>query len=163
MRESNRVFVSETGKTIIRLRRWVAFLAVVSVLSIAGILAMIATRPQEKAEPSPQAPAIQVTTRTEALQPGPRPVTLDAGVYVAGDDFPAGVYSVSVAEGESSALYYLYQGREAYDQDICFAVNQVYNVNGQTATVGREELPSGMMIRTNGRILLSPYTGLGGI
>lgn len=160
MKDSNTVFVSETGKKIIRLKRWVAVLAVYSVIATAAFLALVAVNhrtPVAEATPVPSVDAgtgkIVLPATPAPLMPGPEVVNLEPGLYVAGTDFPAGVYSVNVGEGASSSTVYLYRSRSDYEQNFLFT----FYIVRPSQRIAREELPAGYVIRVSDPTRLEPY------
>lgn len=158
MRNSNTVFISETGKKIIKLKRWVAVLAVYSLVITAVFLAKLAVEskpPQAQPTPTPtvEQSRIVLPATPAPLEPGPEEVNLEPGLYVAGTDFPAGVYSVNVGEGASASTVYLYRSRSDYEQNFIFTFYIVH----PSQRVAREELPAGYVIRVSDPTRLEPY------
>jgi len=135
------------------LRRWVAVLAVYAVIATAAFLAVLATRPR--------AATVGAVSTASAPPAALETVHLGAGLYVIGEDVPAGVYRISVEPGTVAAVYYLYRSRDAYDADLYQTYNMVKDYEGDVAVVEREELPTGGLIRVTDKVVLEPYGGKG--
>lgn len=104
----------------------------------------------------------------ETPQPEPVPtetpesagITVPSGVYVAGEDFPAGTYRVELADPDNGGVFLLYDSIS--DVNTAFAYLYEYRVSKYSSpVVGKIEIKAGNALAVrNTVIVLLPYEGL---
>ena len=92
--------------------------------------------------------------------PEPEGITVPSGVYVAGEDFPAGTYRVELADPDNSGVFLLYDSIS--DVNTAFAYLYEYRISKNSSpVVGKIEIKSGNALAVrNTVIVLLPYEGL---
>lgn len=104
----------------------------------------------------------------ETPQPEPNPtetpeaagITVPSGVYVAGEDFPAGTYRVELADPDNGGVFLLYDSIS--DVNTAFAYLYEYRISEYASpVVGKIEIKDGNALAVrNTVIVLLPYEGL---
>lgn len=89
-----------------------------------------------------------------------RGITVPSGVYVAGEDFPAGTYRVELADPNNGGVFLLYDSIS--DVNTAFAYLYEYRISKyDSPVVGKIEIKAGNALAVrNTVIVLLPYEGL---
>lgn len=92
--------------------------------------------------------------------PEPVGITVPSGVYVAGEDFPAGTYRVELADPDNGGVFLLYDSIS--DVNTAFAYLYEYRISKYSSpVVGKIEIEAGNALAVrNTVIILLPYEGL---
>lgn len=86
-------------------------------------------------------------------------LTVPSGVYIAGDDFPAGNYRIELENEENSGVIVLYENME--DTKKSFSYLHEYTMNKRSPIVGKMVIEEGNVLDVRGTtIILMPYEGL---
>ena len=89
------------------------------------------------------------------------PITVPSGVYIAGEDFPAGVYRIELAEGSSSGHVKLYENKEKVKKAFGYIYDYDLGSFYGSTTVGKIEILDGNALEVrNSTIVLKQYEGL---
>lgn len=89
------------------------------------------------------------------------PIKVPSGVYVAGEDFPAGVYRIELIDESKSSHVRLYESMEkvtkAFSYDYDYDLGSYYG----SSVVGKIQISEGNALEIRGSsVLLVPYEGL---
>ena len=96
---------------------------------------------------------------TETPEPESTGLTVPAGVYIAGEDFPAGTYRIELADQKSGSVVVLYEKME--DTTRAFAYLHEYTMNKRSPVIGKMVIEDGNVLDIrSGVIILLPYEGL---
>ena len=97
---------------------------------------------------------------TSSASKDPSAITVPSGVYVAGEDFPAGTYRVELADPDNGGVFLLYDSIS--DVNTAFAYLYEYRISKYSSpVVGKIEITDGNALDVrNTVIVLLPYEGL---
>lgn len=91
--------------------------------------------------------------------PAPAGITVPSGVYIAGEDFPAGTYRIVLENEKNSGVIVLYENME--DTKKAFSYLHEYILDKNNHTVGKMIIDDGNVLDVrNTVIVLLPYEGL---
>lgn len=91
--------------------------------------------------------------------PAPVGITVPSGVYIAGDDFPSGTYSIKLENEKNGGVIVLYENME--DTRKAFSYLHEYSLNKNNPLVGKMIIKDGNVLDVrNTIIVLLPYEGL---
>lgn len=86
-------------------------------------------------------------------------IKVPSGVYVAGEDFPAGIYSIKLENEKNGGVIVLYENME--DTRKAFSYLHEYSLNKNNPLVGKMIIKDGNVLDVrNTIIVLLPYEGL---
>ena len=87
------------------------------------------------------------------------PITVPSGVYIAGEDFPAGKYRIELENVKNSGVIVLYKNME--DTTKAFSYLHEYIMNKDKPVVGKMVIEEGYVLDVRSTtIILMPYEGL---
>ncbi len=85
--------------------------------------------------------------------------TVPSGVYIAGEDFPAGTYRIEMEDESNTGVIVLYENME--DTKRAFSYLHEYSMTKKTPVVGKMVIEPGNVLDVrNTIIILLPYEGL---
>lgn len=89
----------------------------------------------------------------------PEPITLYPGVYVAGQDIPAGAYRMEMINGQN-VYAAVYRSQEEYAADSRVALfDKMFIKYTEETIAGRVQLDMGNVLYLQGTFQLTPFTG----
>ena len=89
------------------------------------------------------------------------PITVPSGVYIAGEDFPAGTYRVELADNSKSGHIKVYESKEKVHEAFSYLHDYDLGSYYGSMAVGKLEILEGYAIEVrNSTLLLKPYEGL---